>query len=133
MELGNKLVDFKPMTWGTQKKVFQLIVEGLNKQAQASDLIKRMVMSALNGEEQAPGDLLMETINSMPELFTQALALGLGVSAEDLDNATGPQVMTALEVFIKENDLENQWARAKKAMSLLVPADQQAKPSDTGK
>lgn len=125
MKLGNEEIEVKPMSWGTQKKVFKVITKGLAALAESKQLLGRMVQGVIAGEEQVPAQALAEVVDSLPEVLGEVLVIGLGITSEQLDAASGPEVLEALEEFIKVNDLEAQLNRAKKAFTLLAPAKPQ--------
>lgn len=125
MKLGSEEIEVKPMTWGTQKKVFKVITKGLAKLAESKQLLGKMVQGAIAGEDQVSANALAEVVDSFPEILSEVLSIGLGVDAKVLDEAQGPEVLAALEEFIKVNDLEAQLSRAKKAFTLLAPAKPQ--------
>lgn len=120
LTLGGTKLDVVPMTWGTQKQVFKLLVKGLGKMEAVKELASSMVRQMADGTG-VSFEPLMDLIGDAPDLLTQVLALGLGTTTEVLDQATGDQVTIALEAFIAENNLAAQWERSKKAFSLLRP------------
>ena len=119
-ELGVEKIEFKPMTWGLQKKVFEDLVAGLAEAAKAKAILQQLTMSALKGEGELEFKVLLDVINSVPGLIDKILVRGLDVKPEQLDAATGMQVLSAIELFIKDNALEQQWVRSKKVWTLLA-------------
>lgn len=120
LTLGTEKIDIKPMTWGVQKQVFKLLTNGL-AQLDSAQATAQLFIKSVAGQKDASIKPLMDLLGDAPELVTQILATGLGVDAKVLNDATGLEVMTALEAFIAENALDEQLSRAKKAFSLLRP------------
>ena len=123
--------DCAPMTWGLQKKVFAEVVRGLRKKAEAAGTIQALVFSALHTKD-LPFDALVKAILELPEIATEVLALGLGLPVEDLDAATGMEVLTAAETFLAENAVEAQWDLGKKVLSLVTPKADRGEPKKPG-
>ena len=119
LTLGKKKVKFEPMTWGKQKEVILLIGEGLAQIAEAKAKGSSLLMQMIRGEKAETAGVL-DILRSFPELVTKVLALGLGVTEQDLNAATGLQFMAALEVFSKENALAEQFERGKNVYSRLT-------------
>lgn len=120
LKLGGKEVEFKPMTWAVQKQVFKLLTNGFAKLDAAQAAAGALVKGLAGGKDVSLAPML-ELIGDMPELLTDVLSVGLSIPKEQLDGASGNEVMAALEIFIQENALDEQLSRAKKAFSLLRP------------
>lgn len=120
LTLGTEKIDVKPMTWGVQKQVFKLLTNGLSE-LDSAQATARLFIKSVSGQQDASLKPLMDLLGDAPELVTKILATGLGVDEKVLNDASGLEVMTALEVFIQENALDEQLERAKKAFSLLRP------------
>ncbi len=130
LTLGTTTLDLQPMTWGTQKKAFKILVKGLTQWDAAKLATKRWVNSLVHPATEPegapdPAVLLADLIGEIPELLTELLSVASGASQETLDNSTGTQVAKLLEAVIEVNDLAGQWASAKKTGALLSPAKQQ--------
>lgn len=132
MKLGSAEIEVKPMTWGTQKKVFKVITKGLATLAESKQVLGKMVRGTIAGEDQVPAQALADLVDSFPELLSEVLVVGIGITSDQLDKATGPEVLALLEAFVEVNDLVAQFARAKKAFTLLAPAEPQGESEKAG-
>ncbi len=117
LQLGPDSVEFVPMTHKRSKEVFALITDGIAKTSDANNVIQNLINAYIKGSGEVPLQALVDIIKSVPDLLTEALALGLSVSVDQLDNALSSEFTTALEMFVDENDVVGQWGRTKKVFS----------------
>ncbi len=133
LKLGLVEKEFVPMTHGTSKKVFGVVVDALAKKAEIRDVAIDFMRATLSGSDEASLNVLSSLVKQFPDVLDDILVLGLGVTKEDIEGATPGEVLTAVEVFVDENDLVNIWERAKKVYAQFVPAPKLGQPAGPAK
>lgn len=112
MKFAGADIEITELTWGEHKRLIKLIGEGFStSQAELKAIVEG-------------GSSATDMFESMPELVTKALALALRMKTDEIDKATGSEVIEAIERVIKINKLAENIDKAKKLKGLLAPPSQ---------
>ncbi len=130
LTLGPDTVEFVPLTHKKQKQVFEMVADGVAKVADVGNVVQNIINAWLKGGGEIPLQVFVDIVKTVPNLLTEVVAFGLGVEVEQLDNAKNTEFTAALEMFVAENDLANEWIKTKKVFSLFVVRPEQAKKEE---
>lgn len=115
LTLAGRAIEIKEMTWLQYKNLMRLIGTDLvGKREQLKELVKS-------------GKGAAEWLEEMPELVTRALATALGIEPDDINKATGSEILDLIPEVIRVNKLAENIEKAKNLRGLLgVPTQQPA-------